>query len=753
MPYSVFFALILVAILGCIRIYRFVTRTKSILSRSGVRPVSTSRARKNRTSTTADSKSNQWYRNLYLQLHNLEGHADVLEPARDELLAMFSHAITIGLEQPQGGILSIKKYDSKAVWKLIGNEHKIVMAKWQAYLDKRKQGHGPELFGTIEAAKNWLVQRAPVKFVDGAWLGHINKITTPFSLRSFTKDAWQIFSEELGDGDLSKHHVYLYRQLLQDIGCYLPEGHHADFTKPGSWDGLENRHAWEGAVGQLLISLFPNEFLPEILGFNMHYELVTIETMQAAFELKALGINPYYFLLHIAIDNADSGHTAMAAHIVTRYLDRMRATDGEAAVAQAWKRVQVGYILSQTLGNPVHDERQSPSVAVADVPLDPLSIRVSDIFKAKAAVSQQIHCQSRVRLGGRTLTEWLDQRTWTQAGKNQQLELLTALSLAKPWVYPGASAKSHLLRELSWKGRMYGAFTHEETAAFAAWIDSLGPNNSAWIYWRFTGRKPLTSNDAVAKLQDPARYYPSMLPPDDAEETVTDLVPIEFNERGHQAELRIEKPPPLMLSKERLPDLVALWFAHIGLLENTLNTPSRTTTPLYASLLRLRRAEAGFGLETDIVAGTDEMNRMSCPGLVEVGLDLISRSGWATNVEFSCIRDILDLASSHGQNNETMRLVNNMLRWSLRPVKNLGLLLGLSLAFMELKKAIIDLPELLSLESRVVLEAIVMRERQHLEECVQELRRIDQTQYRHLVGGYKFGRVALEICFVKVTDK
>jgi len=152
-----------------------------------------------------------------------------------------------------------------------------------------------------------------------------------------------VLSEELGDGDLSKHHVHLYEQLLEAVGQHLPKGHSADFIKPSHWGGMENRDEWVAAAGQLLISLFPDEFLPEILGFNMHYELITMDTLRANHELKALKINPYYFLIHIVIDNADSGHTAIAIQVVTRYLDMIREKEGEAAVEGAWKRVQVGY--------------------------------------------------------------------------------------------------------------------------------------------------------------------------------------------------------------------------------------------------------------------------------------------------------------------------------------------------------------------------------------------------------------------------
>ncbi|KAL2047467.1 hypothetical protein ABVK25_011494 [Lepraria finkii] len=181
----------------------------------------------------------------------------------------------------------------------------------------------------------------------------------------------------------------------------------------------------------------------------MHYELITLDTMRATHELKALGINPYYFLIHIhiAIDNPDSGHVAMATHTVTRYLDMMRASEGEAVLEQAWKLVQVRYTLSQTLGSSHSHERESSSSAVTSsgfaapsTPLDPLSTRVIDIFKAKASVSHQFHCQSRVRIGGHALARWLAPSMWTHPHPWQHLELLTALSQAKPWIYPEASS-------------------------------------------------------------------------------------------------------------------------------------------------------------------------------------------------------------------------------------------------------------------------------------------------------------------------
>lgn len=742
----------LVVLLPAVFYYLGLSKKRDFFALTSSIQTVTSQDAKNRRPKSTASRSTQWYRNLFFQLQHLEDYPAVLVPAREELLAMFSRGVSLALEQPQGSILAIEDYDAKRVWSFLEDEHEEVLKEWGRYLERRKQGQGPELFATAEATKVWLVQQAPVKFADGAWLAHTHKITAPFALRSVTKDAWQILSEELGDGDLSKHHVYLYRQLLEDIGCALPDGHSADFIKPCHWDGLDDHGAWEAAVGQLLISLFPNEFLPEILGFNMHYELITLDTMRAAHELKALGINPYYFLIHIAIDNADSGHAAMAAHIVTRYLEIVRATEGEAALEQAWKRVQVGYILSQTLGNSLPHERESSSSAVTgakfaapNIPLNSLSARVIDIFKAKASVSHQFHCQSPARIGGQTLAEWLAPSKWKHPHPRQHLELLTALSQAKPWIYPGASSKSLLVRELSWEGRMFGAFTHDEVVALTAWIDSLGPEDNAWQYWSFTCRKPLNSKSAVGDLQDPARHHPVVMPCG-ADKTDTGSLVTGSQESDSDSELRIEQQTLIPPSNDRLPDVIALWFAHIGLLENTINTPSRTACPLYASILRLLRAQAGFAIETHIVAGMDEMKRVPCPSLVDIGLELVSRSGWTISTKPSCLQDVFLLTGSQGQGDESAKLAHNMLHWGARPSANLGLLLGLALAFLEFKVAVASAPALLSEESRLVLGAIVARERQSLEECAQELRSVDVAQYREMIRGFQIGRSALENC-------
>ena len=79
-------------------------------------------------------------------------------------------------------------------------------------------------------------------------------------------------------------------------------------------------------MAQLLISLFPTDFLPEILGFSFNIEMMTLETLRAAKGLREVGVDPYYFTLHITIRNADSGYTAMESRAVAEYVVLVRVT-------------------------------------------------------------------------------------------------------------------------------------------------------------------------------------------------------------------------------------------------------------------------------------------------------------------------------------------------------------------------------------------------------------------------------------------
>jgi hypothetical protein len=224
------------------------------------------------TQDVVDTQELQLYKTLYFQLQNLEKHPEILTHARDLLISLFAEKLS-DAESTGNGILSLSKFDPATLSHFLKAEDDKITIQWESYLKRRESGLPRELFRDLDHAKWWLKQISPVKYVDGAWLGHIHKITTPFALRPITKKAWQIMSEELGDGDFTKNHVYLWRELMGDIDANLSAPDTEDFIHPRH--GLDKVHVWKAGVAQLLISIFPHEFLPEILGFNMHSEMLT----------------------------------------------------------------------------------------------------------------------------------------------------------------------------------------------------------------------------------------------------------------------------------------------------------------------------------------------------------------------------------------------------------------------------------------------------------------------------------------------
>ncbi|KAF3172068.1 hypothetical protein TWF788_009511 [Orbilia oligospora] len=515
----------------------------------------------------------QFHKQLYFKLQNLERYPEILPQARDVLISLLSETLQRAARLSDG-ILSLKSYDREELLEFNRKEHNIVMERWEQYLSRRRAGSPRELFATRQEAKRWLAQSAPVKYVDGAWLGHIHKITTQFSHRQITKKAWQVLSEELGDGDVEKNHVYIYHRLIKSICPDLPAGDDIEFIHPRHHTHMSEPGPWKAAVAQLLISLFPHDFLPEILGFNMHFEAVTLETLQAAKELKELKIDPYYFLLHISIDNADSGHAAMAVETVIEYIELIRARDGYAAAHEAWVRVQAGYVLSSGLPiaptSTTIDKSASPRRLFSD-----LEREVVRIFKSKAEVSQKIHCGSNLKLGGRAIFEWLEPSVL--ASEENQATLLDVLSNSKPWVYQGSGDPK--------------------------------------FYWRFINKEEAPPEKTLQNRD--VRIHHPVFETVSASGNLGGIIVAEYS------------PIPLMVDGAAEPDLarlLPLWFTHPCLLEHLVCTPAKTTTVTSSAVLRLLRVQSGFDREDIVVAGMDEFRRSSkTVDLVDLGLQMIRR--------------------------------------------------------------------------------------------------------------------------------
>ena len=682
-------------------------------------------------------------KDLYYKLQNLEKYPDILPQARDTLLFLFSEALESlpARISSVSGILSIDQYNKEKLADFMHNEQDKVTKRWEEYVTRRRSGGPRELLKDNEEAKRWIRQISPVKYVDGAWLGHINKCTTPFALRGITKDAWQILSEEYGDGDLRKHHVNVYHELVQAVDPTLPKGNTADFIHPRH--GLNDIPVWKAAVTQLLISLFPDEFLPEILGFNLHFEGLSEETLIASKELQELKHDPYYFLLHVCIDNADSGHTAMAMRVVVNYLEFVRKTEGELVAQKAWKRIQAGFILSQSLGSAAcHLRTSNPDTD--QIPWSMQESALARIFVSKTFAAHRVHCDSRMRVGRHTLNEWLDPKA--MSSRHWQMTFLQDLRSAKHLVRRGESSKSKLIEEMSWRGRMFGSFTEQEVETVRIWIDSLPRLDQ--VYWNFIGQPQRLSTEAyhtqdiryscpvfqplpliseVKQRQNRRTHYPALQ---------YDMVDIlSANPTAHPC-LYLVGPASVRESDKNvdLKRLLPLWFAHPSLLESFVAIPWKTANEFGCSIIRFIRAQGGFSIEGSGVAGIEESNKTTKVGLVELGLEMARSNGLP---EPGSLSDALEQWPSE--------FARTMLHISTCLTENVETLLGLAWAFVDLHE-IVASSQILSAPSQAILRQIASRERESLRRCMLELG-FEDFRNAKFQSAYDRGRVEIYNCF------
>ena len=646
------------------------------------------------------------YQMLYFHLHNLEEHSEILPQCRKTLLQLFSAAISKARPNAaspiRGSILNVDTYSLDALGAFIRDQNDRIGQDWEAYLMKRRNGAPRELFQTAEEAVLWLKQAAPVKLVDGAWLGHINAATTPYALRSITKDAWQVLSEELGDGDVAKNHVSLFMQLLGDVGIALPPSYSRGFIDEHL--SMNDTEIWESAVGQLLVSLFPHEFLPEILGFNLQFELITMDTLRASKELRELGINPYYFTVHVTIDNIDSGHGAIAMHAVGKYLEHIRAAKGDKAVQPVWRRIQVGYLLSESLStSPRTSEIHRPTLLKA--PRSALEAELMNVFVSKARVSQKIHCGSRVRFGGRALVDWLEPSLlYSERGRQ---EFLDALRNAKPWVQNGNSKASRLVQELSWGGRMFGSFTRAETTMLEQWIDSLKESPTE-AYWGFIGQSGDHSK-SLSHKRDVLVDYPVFDQPSVSLPELEALCEIE------ERRLRANGSVNIKL-------LLPLWLSHPCLLEAFVRIPSRAASKSGCAITRLLRAQAGFCIEGDFVEGMDEVRQSKQRGLIEIGLEMAQlHENWRPE----SLAQALERWPSE--------CAVQMLQLSMRPIRHANILLGMAKTFVELHAAIVETGVLSNINC-TALKQIVTRENAALDDCLLGIEACEKAKSEFCIG-------------------
>ncbi|MEO8857177.1 MAG: iron-containing redox enzyme family protein [Burkholderiaceae bacterium] len=303
-----------------------------------------------------------------------------------------------------------------------------VHAQYRQYLEQRRAGVARRFFFNRAHALYFLRLVAPTKLVDGAWLhGVLADAGNPRLVHLV-----QTYLEELGSGEPAKNHVALYRGLLARHGLE-------------SFDDVPDPLYRQGLI-QLALGCNTQQYLPEVIGFNLGYEQLPLHLLITAYELDELGIDPYYFTLHVTVDNSDTGHARRACEAVLDNLPRF--DDG----GTFWRRIREG---SKLAGAGVGTEEVIASFT--------METEVLQILSRKALAGAGAH-SDYCRIAGRTVNEWLSSSEGAAA-------FVEALQHAG-WIKRGEDAQNSRFWNLLQGERapMFGVFAPYELQVLHDWI-------------------------------------------------------------------------------------------------------------------------------------------------------------------------------------------------------------------------------------------------------------------------------------------
>lgn len=303
-----------------------------------------------------------------------------------------------------------------------------VAANYSVYLEQRQAGARRRFFSNRAHALYFLRSVAPTKLVDGAWLYGL----LPHWRNGRFDGLVRTYVEELGEGVAGKNHVVLYRHLLARYGL-------------DPLDDLPDDLHLQGAV-QLALGWNAEQFLPELIGFNLAYEQLPLHLLVTAYELNELGIDPYYFTLHVTVDNADTGHAQRACHAVLETLPRIADSSGY------WQRVRRGSRLAEAGVGTVE--------VIESFDIEAEVIRIMSNKSSAGRGAHSDYCQ----VAGRKVNDWLSQPQQIPA-------FLRALQQAG-WIKLGEPVEQSrfwgLLR--GDRAEMFGVFSSYELQVIHDWI-------------------------------------------------------------------------------------------------------------------------------------------------------------------------------------------------------------------------------------------------------------------------------------------
>ena len=354
-------------------------------------------------------------------------HAQPDMPGRTEAAAFLRHQLAKVADKP---CELPESPQDLGTW--MHRSAQLARLQYSAYLKERQAGCPRRYFSNRAHALYFLRTVAPTKLVDGAWLygllAHANHPRFSNLVRTYV--------EELGDGQPDKNHVLLYRELMSRYGLDLA-------------GELDDQFYVQGLI-QLALGCNTPDFLPELIGFNLGYEQLPLHLLITAHELDELGLDAYYFTLHITVDNADTGHARRAVQAALEMQPSL-VNKGD-HTADYWRRLRLGFQLG--------DAGEGTTDVINGFDIEREVVR---ILSRKSAVGHGAH-SDYCRVAGRSVNDWL--------AEPAQIPAFLAELQRTGWIKRGAAvAESRFWGLLQGnRAEMFGVFSSYELQVIHDWM-------------------------------------------------------------------------------------------------------------------------------------------------------------------------------------------------------------------------------------------------------------------------------------------
>ncbi|MDQ1440489.1 MAG: hypothetical protein QOG97_717 [Acidimicrobiaceae bacterium] len=300
---------------------------------------------------------------------------------------------------------------------------------------------------TRDDVVEWILQMAPFNQTDGAWLRTIAPVGPIDEVRALL---FGIYVDEMGGHDPDLNHPNIYTELMASVDIELGDLRSREYSdNPALLDS-----AFTVPLFQLVVSQFPQDFFPELLGMTQYLEWSSVELKNMVRLNEHFGLDPHFYEMHVAIDNAATGHGAMARRAVELYLEGVRLEAGDEAMQEQWGRVWNGYVAFSTTGTLAQEmakrNRRRPTPAEA----------VAAMVRDRAAKARLNH--GTKRLAGTPLNDLF-------ADPPKLMESLVQGGM----IVPGDPDASAFFDLLTADGPMYRIFTDADIEVWKAWARSL----------------------------------------------------------------------------------------------------------------------------------------------------------------------------------------------------------------------------------------------------------------------------------------